>query len=762
MAADGRVEISVNLDNKEAEKKLRGLRRSIEKTAKDIESTGGKKAAITEQLEQARKEAAATAKEIGEIKAQKFENESVLSGKTGDVSLEEFEARKQAQAEITYQLQEQEKLHASQNATVADLEKKERDLTSQLEQQTAQLEQQKAEAGEVERVIASQASSAMPQLSASAEAVSKSMQKGFKNILKWGFGIRSAFILMRRLRSAVVESVKAFAAQDEETRNNINGLKASLATLKASWGAAFAPVFNAVVPILQKLISWLTTAANAIAMFFAALTGKSTYKRAVANNNALADSYGAAGAAAKKAEGQIMGFDEINKLNADDDSGGGGAGGAAAQFEEVPIDDKFKSIVDKIKENLAAIEFIVGTSLLAVGAILAISGANIPLGLGLMAVGAISLASSLRENWGGVSANVQDAVMSITAVVGSALLAIGALLVFSGANIPLGIGLMVAGLLSYSALALNWGNITQEVQKNVSILMAILGGALLAIGAILVFSGANIPLGIGMMIAGGVSLGVATALNWDYLAEKIGTVKDKINKHIDALKQKWGEARESVAQMKTSIVEKWEGLKSESERIWNGIKEKIKGYIDKIKGLLDFQWSFPHIKMPHFSWYWQNVGGLVSIPMFSVDWYARGGIVDGATLIGAGEAGKEAIVPLERNTGWINMVADGIIDRLMSSNALADFISGRALPAVASGQIVPPNATGSVGNALSDSDISRLVSGFMASLAPMLAAVGSRQPMIATLQVNGREFCRATFYDQQDVVSEHGISLITR
>lgn len=340
MAADGRVEISVNLDNKEAEKKLSDLRRSIERTAKSIESTGGKKAAITEQLEQARQEAAATAKEIEELNAQKIENEATLSGRTGDVSLEEFEARKQAQAETTYQLKEQEKLQASQNSNIAKLEEKERALTAQIEQQTASLEKQKSEAGEVERVIASQASSAMPQLAASAEAVSKSMRKGFKSILKWGFGIRSAFILIRRLRSAVIEGVKAFAQQDEETRNNINGLKSSLSTLKASWGAAFAPILNAVAPILKTLISWLTAAANAIQRFFAILGGKGSYKKAIQNNENLANSYGGAGGAAEKAEKQILGFDEINKLNAESSGGGGGGGGAedALEYVEEAID----------------------------------------------------------------------------------------------------------------------------------------------------------------------------------------------------------------------------------------------------------------------------------------------------------------------------------------------------------------------------------------------------------------------------------------
>ena len=77
----------------------------------------------------------------------------------------------------------------------------------------------------------------------------------------------------------------------------------------------------------------------------------------------------------------------------------------------------------------------------------------------------------------------------------------------------------------------------------------------------------------------------------------------------------------------------------------------IKGVADKIKGVFNFKISMPHVPLPHFSispagW---KMGDLVKgkIPSLSVNWYAKGGIVDGATLIGAGEKGKEAIVPLD-------------------------------------------------------------------------------------------------------------------
>ena len=100
---------------------------------------------------------------------------------------------------------------------------------------------------------------------------------------------------------------------------------------------------------------------------------------------------------------------------------------------------------------------------------------------------------------------------------------------------------------------------------------------------------------------------------------------------------------------------------------------------------------------------WQDAGalaqffGLTKIPHLSVAWYARGGIVDGATLIGAGEAGKEAIVPLERNTQWVTMVANELADIMF--DRMTDKFAGlnMRMPAVAGGFVAPPNAFSSGG-----------------------------------------------------------------
>ena len=87
---------------------------------------------------------------------------------------------------------------------------------------------------------------------------------------------------------------------------------------------------------------------------------------------------------------------------------------------------------------------------------------------------------------------------------------------FSGANIPLGIGLLIAGAAAFAAaIALNWDSTTISVKQVVTDILFLVGTAFLVIGAVLAFSGANLPLGIGLMLAGAVSLGTVAALNWD-------------------------------------------------------------------------------------------------------------------------------------------------------------------------------------------------------------------------------------------------------
>lgn len=107
----------------------------------------------------------------------------------------------------------------------------------------------------------------------------------------------------------------------------------------------------------------------------------------------------------------------------------------------------------------------------------------------------------------------------------------------------------------------------------------------------------------------------------------------------------------------------WNGIRAAIEDPIGTAKTFVKNAIDAIKGFFNFEFHWPHIPLPHFSISgsanpldWLS-GGL---PHISVEWYAKGGIVDGAQLIGAGEAGPEAIIPLYEPyfSKWGDMFAE--------------------------------------------------------------------------------------------------------
>lgn len=93
----------------------------------------------------------------------------------------------------------------------------------------------------------------------------------------------------------------------------------------------------------------------------------------------------------------------------------------------------------------------------------------------------------------------------------------------------------------------------------------------------------------------------------------------------------------------------FEGIKNFMEDPIGAAKDAIGGIIDNIKGFFNFEFKLPELKLPHIVFDIIEIPVLGKIPnpaTFRIDWYARGGIVDEPTIIGAGEAGREALVPL--------------------------------------------------------------------------------------------------------------------
>lgn len=220
----------------------------------------------------------------------------------------------------------------------------------------------KAQQIEKIKTASDRASKSIRKMGDSAKKSKSGFNIGLKSILKYTFGIRSLFVLINKLRSAMVEGFKNLAQFNNgvnPTNTALSNLKSALTQLKNSFAVAFAPILTVVEPILTRLISLLSTAMNYVGQFFAALTGASTFTKAIKVQENYAKSLNGTAEAAKKAKGSLASIDELNNQSKQDNSGEGGTVSPNDMFEVAPIEskiaglaDKLKSILDPIKESI--------------------------------------------------------------------------------------------------------------------------------------------------------------------------------------------------------------------------------------------------------------------------------------------------------------------------------------------------------------------------------------------------------------------------
>lgn len=709
MAADGSVVFSVDLDDKDVQKELNKLVKKID--------------TLNDKIYQKQQDKMPLAKQSAEIAANldaaKATLDSMHSGK------EFFTADS-----IKAQESNVKSLQKEYDAVTAKVEK----MDASIQSDTANLDKMKTKAGELSEKISSTKNGVFGMGEATKKA-DEYMSRFVNRVKK--LALRAfVFTLITRALSVVRDYVWEVIQVNDEAAEAIGRLKGALLTLAQPLLSVIVPAFTALVNILTKVISVI---ANIVSMFFGTTAKKS--EAAAKGLYKEADAIGSVGSAAKEAKGNLASFDEINTISTS--SSGGGAAAALADrlspvFEQFTTDE-YKAKIDELTAYLSG-------ALLALGAILCFSGANIPLGIALMAAGAIGLVALIKENWNAMSDRLRAALTNVLSVLGLFALAIGAILCLSGANIPLGIGLMLAGAAMLgTAVALNWNAVNDKTKNTLSALMMALGMTLLAIGAVLCFSGANLPLGIGLMIAGAASIAASVAMNWNTAPEKtkaaIKSLMGSIGVSLIAIGAVLCFSGANLPLGIGMMIAGGAAIAAASDLDWSALLTKLKEMWQNIK-----QWWNTSVSKFFTADYWKALGRRIIDGLLSglkaawesvktwvanaVSWFGNK-FVEAQNSIARSNSGR---------SGGFGTRSGGF-----GSPSRAPSISRISAPALARGAVIPPNKEflAVLGDQKSGTNIETPLATMVDAFKQAMAESGANATTVI-IQLDGKEIARST------------------
>lgn len=316
------------------------------------------------------------------------------------------------------------------------------------------------------------------------------------------------------------------------------------------------------------------------------------------------------------------------------------------------IKAKIEVVLDKIKQ------VILKSFLIVLGIMLLTTGVGMPLGIALIIEGIKAIKSEETLDWEAIKTHIETALTKVKNIItGVLMMVVGVLLCCSGVGIPLGVGLIIEGVRAIkSDEALDWEKMKTSIENTMDkVKMYLLNAGAIVVGILLCATGVSLPLGLALILSGIKAFKTGETINSDLI---LNTVKDTWAK----IKNFWN-AHIGYVFKKEWWSRKFDCIKQGMRNALNGVITVVENTINRVVGALN---SFS-IKIPNWVPTYGGSSLGFNIPYAHLPRLAKGGIVNnpgrGQAVI-AGEAGAEAILPLQNNTEWMDMLVDKVADRV--------------------------------------------------------------------------------------------------